>query len=131
MVALLRMDFTVSWGIVAIGAIHILVTPWEVEEFGEPPLWFASGGGALALVGILNLLAAKWVRVVPELYGLALGANLLTLVFLFLVAVVPPFGPGAITALGLVSAATALSIGRRRRSEVDRRPERPDTSLTL
>ncbi len=98
-----------------------MVTPWEVGEFGEPALWFASGGGALALLGIVNRLAANRISVVPELYGIALGANLVAVVFLFLVAIVPPFGPGAITALVFVSVATALSIGRRHRSRADKR----------
>jgi hypothetical protein len=109
------LDRGIGWGIVALGFVHVLATPIFVPGLAPPALWFASGGGAFVLVGVLNLLRADHSRVVPKLRLVSFSANAATVAFLAVLAALEPrslWNP-TYAAILLVSVATVLSLGSR------------------
>lgn len=54
-----------SWGIVALGVLHMLATFRFFHMVNTGALWFFSGGIALVLTGILNLLHRIYGRIAP------------------------------------------------------------------
>lgn len=95
-----------------LGILHMLATPLFVPAFGAPALWFASGGGALVLVSVLNLSYLRYDGAEPALIGACILANLGALVFLVLLAAVEPvwLGNPTYVALVLVAALSVLSV---------------------
>jgi hypothetical protein len=107
-----RLDRGLGWGIVALGFGHLLLTPVFVPGVSPPALWFASGGGALMLVGVLNLLRADYSREVPALTAVSFLANAVTVVFLAVLAALEArtlWNP-TYAAVLLVGAAMVLSL---------------------
>ena len=72
-----RLRRGIGWALVALGAVHVVATPVFMPGWNESAVWFASAGGALMLVGALNLLGPG--SGVPP--ALCTAANLGTLLF--------------------------------------------------
>ena len=103
-----------AWAIIVLGAVHVLATPYFVPGFTEAALWFASGGGAFILVGILNLFAVVNGHSIPRLGQVSLVTNAVTTVFVVALVVAPPTGPPEFVAALLIIPTTALSFTSRR-----------------
>jgi hypothetical protein len=101
----------VSWGIVALAAVHMLATLHFFKTLTSAALWFFSGGIALALTGAINLLHRAYGRVAPGLRKVCIGTNIVMLAFGIVSGVAS--GAGIISlalVLGLMGGATALSL---------------------
>ena len=103
----------VSWGIVALGAVHMLATLFTFKTLTNDSLWFFSGGIAIALSGALNLLNRAYGLSAPGLRVVCVGTNIVMLAFGIVSGVVS----GAsivefILVLGVVGGAAALSFCR-------------------
>jgi len=70
-----------SWGIVALGAVHMLATLRLHHTLNSSSLWFFSGGIALALTGTLNLLHRVYGRIALGLRRVCIGTNILMTIF--------------------------------------------------
>ena len=103
-----------SWGIVALGAVHMLATLRLQHALNISTLWFFSGGIALALTGTLNLLHRVYGRIAPGLRRVCIGTNIFMTIFGVLLGVVSHASIAGFTlVLGLIGGATALSLSRR------------------
>ena len=103
-----------SWGIVALGALHMMATLRLQHAFNISTLWFFSGGIALTLTGILNLLHRIYGRIAPGLRRVCIGTNIFMTIFGVLLGVVSHASIAGFTlVLGLIGGATALSLSRR------------------
>src|SRR5687767_5266146 len=101
----------VSWGIIALSAVHMLAALHLFKTLTSAALWFFSGGIALALTGALNLLHRAYGQVAPGLRKVCIGTNVIMLAF----GIVSGAVSGASVAefglvLGLMGGATALSL---------------------
>ncbi len=104
----------VSWGIVALGALHMLATLHIFHSLSSAALWFFSGGIALALTGTLNLLHRTYGHIAPGLRKVCIGTNILMTIFGVLSGVVTHASIAVfIIVLGLIGGATVLSLSRR------------------
>ena len=103
----------VSWGIVALGTVHMLATLRIFNTLSSAALWFFSGGIAMALTGILNLLHRTYGQMAPGLRKVCVGTNILMTIFGVLSGVVSHAGVIQLAlVLGLMGGATALSLSR-------------------
>jgi hypothetical protein len=103
-----------GWGIVALGAVHMLATLLLFHTLNSSALWFFSGGIALALTGTLNLLHRVYGRIAPGLRRVCIGTNILMTIFGVLSGVVTHANITEFTlVLGLIGGATVLSLSRR------------------
>jgi hypothetical protein len=103
----------VSWGIVALGALHMLATFGIFHTLNSSALWFFSGGITLALTGTLNLLNRTYGHIAPGLRRVCIGTNILITIFSVLSGVVTHAGIASFAlVLGLLGGATALSLSR-------------------
>ena len=103
----------VSWGIVALGTVHMLATLYLFKTLTGAALWFFSGGIAIALTGALNLLHRAYGLSAPGLRVVCVGTNVIMLAF----GIVSGIASGAGIAefalvLGLVGGAAVLSLSR-------------------
>ncbi|MGH9942957.1 MAG: hypothetical protein ACRD9R_11445 [Pyrinomonadaceae bacterium] len=71
----------ISWGIVVLGTIHMLATFHFFKTLTSAALWFFSGGIAMALAGVLNLLHRAYGQVAPGLRKVCIGTNIVMLAF--------------------------------------------------
>jgi hypothetical protein len=103
-----------SWGIVALGVLHMIATFRVSHTLNSAALWFFSGGMVLVLTGILNLLNRAYGRIAPALRRVCIGTNIFMTIFGVLSGVVTHAGIAGFTlVLGLLGGATALSLSRR------------------
>ena len=103
-----------GWGIVALGAVHMLATFRLNHALNSSSLWFFSGGIVLVLTGALNLLHRSYGHVAPGLKRVCVGTNIFMTIFGALSGVVSHAGIAGFTlVLGLIGGATALSLSRR------------------
>ena len=103
----------VSWGIVALGAVHMLATFRIFHTLNNSALWFFSGGIALALTGSLNLLHRIYGHIAPWLRRVCIGTNILMTIFGVFSGVVTHANIATFTlVLGLLGGATVLSLSR-------------------
>ena len=109
-----RVRSYLAWAIIMLGAVHVLATPYFVPGFTEAALWFASGGAAFILVGILNLFAVVSGHSIPRLGRVSLVTNAATTVFIVALVVAQPTGPQEFVALLLIIPTTGLSFTSRR-----------------
>ncbi len=99
-----------SWGIVALGTVHMLTT--AALRGGTPAgrVWFFGAGIAMALSGSLNLLNIAYGTVARGVRWVCIGNNVLMTGFAAVAGVFTDAGPGQFaTVLGLVGGATVLS----------------------
>jgi hypothetical protein len=102
-----------GWGIVALGAVHMLAT-LRFQSLSSAALWFFSGGITLVLTGTLNLLNRSYGHIAPGLRKVCIGTNIVITIFSVLSGVVTHAGiAGFILVLGLIGGATVLSLTRR------------------
>ena len=102
-----------SWGIVALGAVHMLATLRFFHTLNSAALWFFSGGIAIALTGTLNPLHRRYGLVAPGLRKVSIGTNILMTIFGVLVGIVSRASIAEFSlVLGLLGGATALSLSR-------------------
>jgi hypothetical protein len=107
----------VSWGIVALGAVHMLATLHIFKTLTSAALWFFSGGIAMALIGAINLLHRAYGRNAPGLRAVCVGTNLVMLAFGIVSGAVSHANIAQLTlVLGLVGGATVLSLTQSARS---------------
>lgn len=59
--------FVLSLGIIALGLIHIASAPRFFMHLTTAAVWFASGGIAITLTGVLNLLRRTYGEIAPGL----------------------------------------------------------------
>jgi hypothetical protein len=103
----------IGWGIVALGAVHMLATLHFFKTPTSAALWFFSGGMAMALAGALNLLHRAYGRVAPGLGWVCVGTNIMMLAFGIVSGLVGGAGIGQLAlVIGLTGGATALSVSR-------------------
>lgn len=103
-----------SWGIVALGAVHMLATLRIFQALGSPALWFFSGGMALVLTGMLNLLNRAYGHIAPGLRRSCIGTNLFMTIFGALSGFVTHASIAQFTlVLVLIGGAFVLSLNRR------------------
>ncbi len=102
-----------SWGIVALGAVHMLAT-LRFHALSSAALWFFSGGITLVMTGTLNLLHRSYGHIAPGLRKVCIGSNIVITIFSVLSGVVTHAGiVGFMLVLGLMGGATTLSLTRR------------------
>ena len=109
-----RLALGIGWATIGLGLLHVLATPAYVPELGAPAMWLASGGGAFAMVGVLNLLRVRHVETAPELRPTCLLANVITTAFTVGLAVVMgatlTHEPQVLVAVALAGGATLLTL---------------------
>lgn len=99
-----------SWGIVALGTLHMLAT--AALRGGTPAgrVWFFGAGIAMVLSGSLNLLNSAYGAGARGVRWVCIGNNVLMTCFAVVAGVFTGAGPGQfVTVLGLVGGATVLS----------------------
>jgi hypothetical protein len=74
-------DRLLSAGVITLGVMQCLSTPYFFRRIEEPAAWFFAGGMLLMLVGALGLLRLKYGVTAPGVRHVALGANLLLAIF--------------------------------------------------
>jgi hypothetical protein len=103
-----------SWGIVALAAVHMIATFRLFHTLNGAALWFFGGGIALALTGALNLLHRIYGHIAPGVRRVCIGTNILMTIFGVLAGVVTHADIAQFTlVLGLIGGATVLSLSRR------------------
>ncbi len=103
----------VSWGIVALGVVHMLATLHFFKTLTSGALWFFSGGIALVLTGALNLLHRAYGQIAPGLRIVCIGTNIIMMAFGILSGVVSGANISQFAlVIGLMGGATALSLSR-------------------
>ncbi|MBX9601947.1 MAG: hypothetical protein K2X35_13115 [Bryobacteraceae bacterium] len=55
-----KLDLAAAWGILALGVIHCLFTPFAHRKFTEASLWFFAAGLALLYAGAFNLVRIRY-----------------------------------------------------------------------
>jgi len=103
----------VSWGLVALGAVHMLATLLLFKTLTSDALWFFSGGIAIALTGTINLLHRAYGLSAPGLRVVCVGTNIIMLAFGIVMGVVGHANIAQFTlVLSLVGGAAVLSLSR-------------------
>jgi len=102
-----------GWAIIAFGVVHMLATFRLFHAFNNAALWFFSGGIAIALTRVLNLLQRAYGHVAPGLRKVCIGTNIVMTIFAFLSGVVTHASLAQFAlVLGLLGGTTTLSLSR-------------------
>ncbi len=97
--------------IVLLGLVHIAATFLLFEGLTGRAVWFASGGVAIVLTGLLNLLNRTYGSAAPGLRWTAIGANAVMTVFAGLAGIAgAAAGLQIVLIVGLMMAATLVSM---------------------
>jgi len=99
-----------SWGVIALGTLHMLTT--AALRGGTPAgrVWFFGTGIAMVLSGSLNLLNSAYGAGARGVRWVCIGNNVLMTCFAVVAGVFMDAGPGQFaTVLGLVGGAAVLS----------------------
>ena len=100
-------------GIVALGGVHMAVTFQAFEGPSSEALWFFSGGIAMVLTGVLNLLSRTYGRIAPGVRVASVGANIVLTGFAIVAGIIGRAGPVSFAIIvGLVGGTTVLSLIR-------------------
>jgi hypothetical protein len=70
-----------SWGIVALGLLHMAATTQLFTALTQSALWFFSGGLTMVLTGALNLLNRSYGGAAPGLHWVCVAVNAVITVF--------------------------------------------------
>ena len=97
--------------IILLGLVHIAATFLLFDGLGSRAVWFASGGVAIVLAGLINLLNRAYGAVAPGVRWAAIGANV-TMTALAAIAGIAGAASDAqlVFIVGLMVAATLLSV---------------------
>jgi len=99
-----------SWGMVALGVLHMLATFRLFHTVNTAALWFFSGGIALVLTGMLNLLHRMYGRIAPGVRRVCIGTNIFMTCFGVVSGIVSQASIAEFTlVLGLIGGATVFS----------------------
>jgi short-subunit dehydrogenase len=102
-----------GWAIIDFGVVHMLATFRLFHAFNNAALWFFSGGIAIALTGVLNLLQRAYGHVASGLRNVCIGTNIVMTIFAFLSGVVTHASLAQFAlVLGLLGGTTTLSLSR-------------------
>lgn len=106
-----RMYLVVGWGILLLGAVHMLAAAWIFAGFTPRALWFVGAGLGMVLLGALNLLNRTYGSRAAGLKRVCVAANVAMTIFGITGGVVSK-GDAAqfVLVLGLVGGATVLSL---------------------
>jgi hypothetical protein len=80
--AVKRLDPVCAWIILALGVVHVCVTPFVYSHFSQSAVWFAGSGLAGIFAGMLNLLRIRHGNAISALHTFSMIANLLSLVWI-------------------------------------------------
>ena len=106
-----RIYLLISLGIVGLGILHIASTPRFFTQLSSSAVWFASGGLALILTGVLNLLRRTYGHLAPGLRTACVSANAVMTAFAVLAGYVGRASAvDFVLVLGLIGGATLLSL---------------------
>ena len=99
-----------SYGIIALGVVHMAATFRFFDAASQAALWFLSGGLVMVLTGALNLLNLSYGGVAPGLQRVCIATNVVISLFALAAGLV---GRASVTELcvivGLFVGATVLS----------------------
>lgn len=110
-----RLDIIVGWLLIALGAVHTLLTRRVDPSLGVNAIWFACGGLFMITIGALNLLRVAYGAVARGIYVVSFVANLVLVLLMLWIASRVPMRGNPQVAVGLIIAAllTAFSLLRR------------------
>lgn len=77
-----RLDPVCAWIILALGVVHLCVTPFAYSHLSQSAVWFAGAGLAGIFAGMLNLLRIWHGKAIPALRKFCMIANLLSLLWI-------------------------------------------------
>ena len=99
--------------IILLGLVHLLATFRLFDAFGGRALWFASGGLAIVMTGILNLLSGAYGATAKGVRWAAIGTNLVMTLFAALAGVAgAASGLQLVLIVGLLAATSLVSLIR-------------------
>ena len=100
-----------SWGIVALGVLHMAATARLFTALTQSALWFLSGGLAMVLTGAINLLNRAYGGSAPGMQWVCRAANVALAVFALTAGLVGRAGAvEMIVVVGLMVGAAVLSL---------------------
>ncbi len=100
-----------GWGVVLLGAVHMMATFFIFKTLTNSALWFFSAGIAMALTGALNLLNRAYGQNALWLRRICVAANITMLAFGIVAGIVSRASVAELVfVLGLTGGATALSL---------------------
>jgi len=100
-----------SWGIVALGVLHMAATARLFTALTQSALWFLSGGLAMVLTGAINLLNRAYGGSAPGLQWVCRAANVALAVFAVTAGLVGRAGAvETIVVVGLMAGTAVLSL---------------------
>lgn len=100
-----------GWGMIALGVVHITAATRFYDHLSQDALWFVSGGLAMLLTGLLNLLNRSYGRLAPGLRRACSAATLVMTAFALLSGLLGGASLGELLiVVGLFGGATALSM---------------------
>lgn len=109
-----RAHLAIAWSLIVLGVVHIAATWIFFPRVSGAALWFASGGIAMSLGGMLNVLQRLYVAQAPGVWPACMAGNLamttLAGTFVALAGARVVREPQFLLLLGLLLATTALSI---------------------
>ena len=97
--------------VILLGLVHLAATFGLFDALNSRAIWFASGGVAIVLTGLLNLLNRAYGADAPGLRWSAVGANAVMTVFAALAGIAgAASGAQLVFIVGLMAATTLVSI---------------------
>jgi hypothetical protein len=103
-----------GWGLVLLGALHMVTTFRVFDAMTGSAVWFFGAGIAMALTGTLNLLNAIYGHAAHGLRRTTIASNLVLVVYASLAGVASRAPPAEFMIIvGLVAGTAVLSLRRR------------------
>ena len=100
-----------GWGLVLLGALHMLTTFRAFDALTSAAVWFFGAGIAMSLVGALNLLNATYGHAARGLRFTAIVTNLAMIIYASLAGLASRASlVELVVIVGLVASTTALSL---------------------
>ena len=96
--------------VILLGLVHLAATFALFDSLNSRAIWFASGGVAIVLTGMLNLLNRAYGAAAPGLRWAAVGANAAMTLFAALAGIAGAASGAQLAGIvGLMAAATLVS----------------------
>jgi len=103
-----------GWGLVLLGALHMVTTFRAFDAMTSSAVWFFGAGIAMALTGALNLLNAMYGHAARGLRRTTIASNLALVVYASLAGVASRASAAEfVIIVGLVAGTAVLSLQRR------------------